>query len=62
MGKVIYGLRTVARKLGVGVDRIRRLINLKKIKPKKAGSYPQAPWMFDEEDQKKIRESTSMHE
>jgi len=60
MAKVIYGLRTCANTLGIGIDRIRRLIHLKIIKPKKEFFPWVKTYRFTKEDQKIIRQSTSM--
>jgi len=62
MSKIIYGLGSCAKALGVGVDRIRRLIFIRKIKPKREGSDPWAPYVFGEKEQKIIRSHTSMKE
>jgi hypothetical protein len=59
MAREIVGLWHCAKVLGIGVDRIRRLIAIGKIKPKKAGDYPCAPWIFTDRDQKEIRMHTS---
>ena len=58
--KDIFGIRTCAKELGVSVDRIRRLIILKKIRPKKLDYFPWAPYKFTPHDQEMIRQCTSM--
>ena len=60
MTKTIYGLRTCAKALGVGIMRIRWLIKTKKIRPEKLDYFPWAPYKFTPRDQKMIREHTSM--
>jgi len=60
MAKTIYGLMTCAKATGVGISRIRHLIWTKKIKPKREGGGPWAPYRFDEHDQEIIRQHTTM--
>ena len=60
MPKTIYGLRSCANALGVGLDRIRRLIFLKKIRPKKEKTPFGPIWKFDAHDQEIIRQHTAM--
>jgi len=60
MVKIIFGLHNAARAYGVGVEKIRGLINTRKIKPKKVPYGPHKSWAFDEHDQEIIRESTRM--
>jgi len=60
MAKPIYGLMTCAKAMGVGISRIRHLIWTKKIKPKREGRGPWAPYKFTPEDQDIIRQHTSM--
>ena len=56
----IYGLGSCANALGVGLDRIRRLIFIKKIRPKKVATPFGKVWAFSEHDQEVIRSHTSM--
>lgn len=60
MSKTIYGLGNCAKTLGIGLDRVRRLIFIKEIKPKKVKTPFGKVWTFDEHDQKIIRQHASM--
>ena len=60
MNKNIYGLRTCANILGVGLDRIRRLIFIRKIKPRMVDRGWHKAYRFTPRDQKIIRERTAM--
>jgi hypothetical protein len=60
MAKTIFGIRTCANALGISVDRIRRLIHLKIIRPKKEFFPWVKTYRFTKEDQKIIRQHTSM--
>lgn len=60
MAKIIYGIGRCARVLGIGKERIKRLIYIKKINPKKEGKNPTAPYIFTPEDQEIIQCYTSI--
>jgi len=60
MTKNILGLNTCAKALSASVDRIRYLIHLRKIKPKRDGRGSWAPYIFTPRDQEIIRQHTSM--
>jgi len=60
MAKNILGLNTCAKALSASVDRIRYLIHLRRIKPKRDGTGPWAPYIFTPHDQEIIRQHTSM--
>jgi len=60
MAKDIIGMRNLALKLGVSLDRIRRLIFIKKIRPKKEIIGGITFYKFSPHDQEVIRSHTSM--
>ena len=60
MTKDIFGIRTCAKELKVSVERIRRLIFLRIIRPKKVDYFHWAAYKFTPRDQKIIRERTAM--